>query len=78
MNSEVNHNSSNYQSTSYFINHPRDLGDKLEHTLAIHTELVDVLKQHGCSNCISLLSDIVRKHNHQVVGPSNDANRLTE
>jgi hypothetical protein len=63
MNSEVNHNSSSYQSPSYYINYPRNLGDKLEHTLAIHTELVDALKQHGCSSCIALLRDIVRKHN---------------
>jgi hypothetical protein len=71
MNSEVNHNSSSYQSTSYFINHPRDLGDKIEHTLSIHCELVEALRKHGCSNCVALLRDIVRKnssYNHQEGG----------
>ena len=69
---------SSYQSTSYLINNTRNLGNKLDHTIAIHEELVDALMQHGCSNCIALLRDIVRKHNHLKGGPSTDSNRLTE
>jgi hypothetical protein len=74
----MNNDGSSYQSTSYHINHTRNLSNKLEHTIAIHEELVDALKQHGCPICISLLSDIVRKHNHHVGGQSTDSNRLTE
>jgi hypothetical protein len=74
----MNNDGSNYQSTSYLINHTRNLSNKLEHTITIREELVDALKQHGCSNCIAILRDIVRKHNHPEGGPPTDSNRLTE
>lgn len=62
MDSEVNHNSSSYQSTSHYIKHTGNLGDKLERTLSIHSELVEALTKHGCSKCIAILREIVRKN----------------
>lgn len=36
--------------------------DNQKHILSIHTELVEALRKNGCSNCITLLRDIVRRH----------------
>jgi hypothetical protein len=68
MNPDINHNSSSYQSASTYIKHTGNLGDKLERTLSIHSELVEVLMSHGCSECIAILRDVVRKHNNTEIG----------
>jgi hypothetical protein len=64
MNSDINHNSSSYQSASTYIKHTGNLGDKLERSLSIHSELVEALMSHGCSRCIAILRDVIRKHNN--------------
>jgi hypothetical protein len=64
----MNNDGSSFQSTSYLINYPRSLGNKLDHTIAIQEDLVEALKQHGCPNCIALLREIVRKHNNGTSG----------
>jgi hypothetical protein len=71
MNSDVNR-SSNYLPTAHYINIPRNIQDKLEHTIAIHTDLMDALMQHGYSGCIAILRDIVRKHNNGILTATHD------
>jgi hypothetical protein len=64
MNSEVNHNSSSYLSAFHYIKDTGNLGNKLECTSSIHSELVEAPRKLGCSKCIALLGEIVRKHSN--------------
>jgi hypothetical protein len=56
----------------------KSVSERVNTTFDVLEDIITTFKIEGCPNCISLLSDIVRKHNHQVGGPSTDSNRLTE
>jgi hypothetical protein len=62
VNSDINHNSSSFQSTSTYIKCTGNLGDKLEHAFSIPSELVEALMSDGCSKCIAI-RDVIKKHN---------------
>jgi hypothetical protein len=46
------------------------ISEKLERTFVIQQELIDVLKRHGCPNCLQLLREIVKKY-----GRMSDSNQ---
>jgi hypothetical protein len=66
--------------SSYTNSRPeyKTISERVNTTFDVLEDIITTFKKEGCPNCISLLSDVVRKHNHQEGGPSTDSNRLTE
>jgi hypothetical protein len=54
------------------------VSERVNTTFDVLEDIITTFKKEGCPNCISLLSDVVRKRNHQEGGPSTDSTRLTE
>jgi hypothetical protein len=66
--------------SSYTNSRPeyKTISERVNTTFDVLEDIITTFKKEGCPNCISLLSDVVRKHNHQEGGPSTDSSRLTE